>query len=401
MSQREPLGDVKNRPKAYIKGRRPKYQQQKVEWRQPNIDYDEENKENFNRGGISHGVVAKKTTSSLNLRAYDFSAPSSSSAIAGASGALFVAPVETTLLPPPPLSSLETLNTEAWFPILQDSLYENVLVTEEAAGTAAILAESNELKAVVEEPGYIAFRLRGGIQVNIGPNYAVQVINSYKQIRLALSSCATQMALVHPQGRMLQYNSRIEIHSRVFQAVEKNAKIWPRGISFTSNNCAIVYLVDQAGTRSTSDSFHNLYFEDITETIFSMSCEMYKAGGLNKNLSAVDRSIRMLNEVDYWQSEGADFWRIDDKCIIQQTFDGYVSVERKHGNELFSLKTSPGNGKARLQSSFIYVTASTGNEAHLFVKSKDRRIHHSTKAFVVRNAGHSAGFDEKGELRIF
>ena len=66
-------------------------------------------------------------------------------------------------------------------------------------------------------------------------------------------------------------------------------------------------------------------------------------------------------------------------CIIQQAFDGFVSVERKYGNELFTLKTSPSNGKARLQSSFIYVTASEGNESHLFVKSKDRRIHHSSK----------------------
>ena len=47
--------------------------------------------------------------------------------------------------------------------------------------------------------------------------------------------------------------------------MEKNAKIWPRGISFTASNCAIVYLVDQAGTRSTSDQFHDLYSEDSSE----------------------------------------------------------------------------------------------------------------------------------------
>ena len=126
--------------------------------------------------------------------------------------------------------------------------------------------------------------------------------------------------------------------------VEKNAKIWPRGISFTSNNCAIVYLVDQAGTRSTSDYFHNLYFEDITESklevfaawifmiltyfsgIFLKSCEMYNIS--NESLSgysaAVERCIGMLDNVDYYQSERADVWRIDDACIIQQTFDGYV-----------------------------------------------------------------------------
>ena len=44
-----------------------------------------------------------------------------------------------------------------------------------------------------------------------------------------------------------------------------------------------------------------------------------------------------------------------------------------------------------LQSSFLYLTASIGEEAHVFIKSNDRRIHYNGTAFVVRNAGHSAG----------
>ena len=77
------------------------------------------------------------------------------------------------------------------------------------------------------------------------------------------------------------------------------------------------------------------------------------------------------------------------------------SVERKHGNEVFKLKSSPGNGKARLESTFLYLTASMGDESHIFVKSNDRRLHYNGNAFVVRNAGHSAGFDESGLLRIW
>jgi hypothetical protein len=49
----------------------------------------------------------------------------------------------------------------------------------------------------------------------------------------------------------------------------------------------------------------------------------------------------------------------------------------------------------------VYATASLGDESHLFVKSNDRRLHYNGKAFVIRNAGHSAGFDEKGQLRIW
>ena len=77
------------------------------------------------------------------------------------------------------------------------------------------------------------------------------------------------------------------------------------------------------------------------------------------------------------------------------------SVERKIGDEVFVLKSSPNNGKVRLQSSFFYVTASEGEDAHLFIKSNDRRIHHDGGVFAVRNAGHSAGFDEQGKLKIW
>ena len=117
--------------------------------------------------------------------------------------------------------------------------------------------------------------------------------------------------------------------------------------------------------------------------IFSMSCTMYENWS-DAPLLAHERSSQTLENVNYWQTEKAHFWQIDEGgCIIQQSFDGYVSVERKYGSELFTLKTSPGNGKARLQSSFIYITASEGSESHLFVKTKDRRIHHSAKVCVI------------------
>ena len=63
------------------------------------------------------------------------------------------------------------------------------------------------------------FQLSHGIVVNIGPNFAVQILNPEKNISLSLSGCATQMALVHPQGRVLQYNSRIEVRNFVIEGV--------------------------------------------------------------------------------------------------------------------------------------------------------------------------------------
>jgi len=62
----------------------------------------------------------------------------------------------------------------------------------------------------------------------------------------------------------MQQNQRIEVQT-IQDELLKTAKIWPRGISFTSNFSSLVYLVDPAGTRSTSDTFHNLYSKDIAQ----------------------------------------------------------------------------------------------------------------------------------------
>lgn len=304
----------------------------------------------------------------------------------------FQGALENILLYPPPLppsnGTLESLVGNQQGPVYDYS--------DASFFAGEVEDESDGIKAVVEEQGYISLHLRYDTQVDIAPNQAIRIVNHRKATTLALSGCATQMALVHPQGRVLQYNSRIEVQTQSFPSV-KNAKMWPRGVSFTSNNCALVYLVDQAGVRSTTDSFHNLYSENIADSIFSKSCQLYT----NSYCSTIEKSIRDLEKADYWRTDAdLDCWMINN-INIKQTPDGLVTVERKHGLELFTLKTSPSNGKARLQSSFLYLTASMGEESHIFVKSNDRRIHYNGQAFVVRNAGHSAGFDDKGQLRIW
>jgi len=186
--------------------------------------------------------------------------------------------------------------------------------------------ESVGIKAVVEKQGYISLHLNYDAHVDIAPNQAIRIVNHRKGITLALSGCATQMAMVHPQGRVLQYNSRIEIQTEDFLSI-KNAKMWPRGVSFTANNCALVYLVDQAGARSTTDTFHDLYADNIADTVFLKSCQ-YSAEHPNQ---AIAQSIEYLENADYWRTDSdLDCWLIND-VSIKQTPDGLVTVERKHG----------------------------------------------------------------------
>lgn len=43
--------------------------------------------------------------------------------------------------------------------------------------------------------------------------------------------------------------------------------MWYKGVSFTSEQCALVYLVDSAGTRTTTDTFTDMG-QDFSLSVF-------------------------------------------------------------------------------------------------------------------------------------
>ena len=67
---------------------------------------------------------------------------------------------------------------------------------------------------------------------------------------------------------------------------------------------ALVYLLDEAGARSTSDMFHDLYASHIADTLFEESC-------LREGVE-VAQSIRQLDNTKYWRNENGDFWVVED-----------------------------------------------------------------------------------------
>jgi len=259
-------------------------------------------------------------------------------------------------------------------------------------------SETNQgLTATVEQEGFIRLRLNYDMVLDICINMAVRLMNMSKKSFITLSASSKHAALIHPKGRILIYEPRVEIQTEDTMSV-KNAKVYPRGISFTANNMALVYLLDEAGARSTSDMFHDLYATHIVDTLFEESCSKVK----DENI--IRRSIFQLDSAQYWRTEkNVDCWIFGD-LFIQQTFDGLVIIERTmEDKSKISIKSSPSNGKIRLDSDFVQVTASLGDDSHMFLRSRDRRLHYNggSGVFMVRNAGHSAGFDEEGELRIF
>ena len=108
--------------------------------------------------------------------------------------------------------------------------------------------------------------------------------------------------MVHPSGRLLQYGSRIEVQVEDKMSV-KNAKVHPKGISFTANNMALVYLLDDAGARSTSDMFHDLHASHVVNTLFSEVAKMSNCG------AGTALGVEMLHTAQYWRDHrGCDKW---------------------------------------------------------------------------------------------
>lgn len=79
----------------------------------------------------------------------------------------------------------------------------------------------------------------------------------------------------------------------------------------------------------------------------------------------------------------------------------YFSIRIARNSNKYQLRTSPSNGTASLTTPFLHCTASLGQTSHLFVRRGERRMHYDGTSFIVRNAGHSAGFDDNNQLKVY
>lgn len=211
--------------------------------------------------------------------------------------------------------------------------------------------QENLVTCVIEPAGNLALRLRAGVVLDIYPSMALRLHNTRQDSTLALSPCASQLALVHPVGRLLQYATRIEVQVEDMASV-KNAKIHPKGVSFTANNMALVYLLDEAGARSCADMFHDLYATHIANTLFAASKEVEEV----KTFQGQTRmGAQLLEQVQYWR-DSIDHWVLGD-VEVAQTKDGLVTVQRRLAGDTITLKTSPNNGKVRYDSRHLQVYA--------------------------------------------
>ncbi|XP_033255282.1 uncharacterized protein LOC117194928 [Drosophila miranda] len=189
--------------------------------------------------------------------------------------------------------------------------------------------------------GTIQLRLRDGVRIDMTLDKAVCVLNQRSMVAVALSR--TYDGMKGMKGMAL--------------TPTRYAKMWYKGVSFTSEAGALIYLVDTAGTRTTTYTFTDLT-KDYTLAVF------YDDSRHGPSYMAEAHDV-IANSAYNCTEDGTEIYDINGFRITQAA-DGLVKVTRVD-NKCF-IRTSPGNGSATLTTPGIHCTASLGKTSHLFVR---------------------------------
>jgi hypothetical protein len=94
------------------------------------------------------------------------------------------------------------------------------------------------------------------------------------------------------------------------------AKMWYKGISFTFEQCALVYLVDAAGTRTTTtQNFSDLRHDFSLSVFYRDSCH---------GAYYIQEANSVLQAAQQWITDGGiQNWKINN-VRVSQTPDGFV-----------------------------------------------------------------------------
>lgn len=97
--------------------------------------------------------------------------------------------------------------------------------------------------------------------IDISLDGAIRVACPMQKMLLCVSALATDTVIYHPNGRIFQSQSHVDVVA--FDGTNKNnlvryAKLWTRGVSFMAKDIPVVYLVDEAGLRSSADNFGHI-----------------------------------------------------------------------------------------------------------------------------------------------
>jgi hypothetical protein len=112
----------------------------------------------------------------------------------------------------------------------------------------------------VTREGFISLVLTQDIRLDISSNHSIRV--STPDWIAAINHLGQSVGIIHPFGRVFEDMNCCNIESGIHLA-----KMCWRGVTFTSLNRSLIYLVDNSGCKTTTERFRKLNY-DFTSDIF-------------------------------------------------------------------------------------------------------------------------------------
>ncbi|XP_076329797.1 uncharacterized protein LOC143235470 [Tachypleus tridentatus] len=235
---------------------------------------------------------------------------------------------------------------------------------------------------VVTSCGTLSILLKHCVRVDITVDRAIRMVNFPANCIASINGAADYSGILHPYGRILQEG--VTINAEMGKILAKIAK---RGVTFTSTEHSLVYLVDPSGTKSTTERFQDLNY-DFSINLFYLS-SFNGTGALNYCFDALAGAYHRVFR------NGDEVWNIAG-VRIKQTSWGDVRVTKDYGRRV--LRTSPTSGNISVSTPFVHMAAGCEPDRCVFVRRGDKRVIAHIGGFNVRCGSQKAGFDEIGRL---
>lgn len=232
--------------------------------------------------------------------------------------------------------------------------------------------------------GSVAILLRHLIRVDISPAKAVYVTNLPASCIAAVNGVGDRSCVIHPNGRVQHIGQDIHMVT-----LNRQAKICRRGVVFTSNAHCLTYVVDDSGTKTTSERLRKLN-RDFSLKVF------YSNDMAERNF---EECYKLVSEAKYKSyKSGDEVWMIGG-LRIKQDQRGDVKITRD--GERYAIQTSPTTGEVSIKTFSAEVNIGRYADNYFAVRKGEKRVSASLKLFNVQNRSQKAGFNNSGKVVLF
>lgn len=236
---------------------------------------------------------------------------------------------------------------------------------------------------VVTNYGTLSFVLRHRMRVDLTVDYAIRIVNFARHCSAAISSWGESSSMCHARGCAFQERMNADVATG-----PRRAKISSRGVTFTALNHGLVYLVDDTGTTSTSESFEELNY-DLSMRVFCSNSE--------RGMDVFEDCVKLMGSSrSHTTMNGEDMWIVGG-VRIKQTARGDVQVSRSSGELVIRCSTG---GTIFVATPSIKMGASWNRSSYIFARMAGKSISGSADGLAVKNGSQEAGLDRRGRLTL-